>query len=221
MPAENVSQTITLSLKGSSKDDKRVRLNDFLHELDALRLALKLAETSVTGKDKPKVYYRIVRLSSNSPAEVTIEPVPLNGKEIISQQSAQIGIEKLLSDLKYIRQKKSVPPESTYPMIEAYRALLRQDHIEEVTIRNGEAEISIDAEFQKHITTAIGPDEIEHGAIYGRMEAINLHTELRFTIYPLVGPKKVECFFSEDMRSQAIASLDHRVEIAGRIHFKN
>lgn len=208
---------ITLILKGSRKDKGDVRLDEFLHELDALRIALKQAERKACGTQDPKSYYRIIGLSHNSPASVTIEGI---SRDIEKTKST---FTTFFSDLKHIRKEKTVPPDSDYQIIQAYRDLgaMRKKNIDKVTIKNGDTEIIIDDKFVKNIDKAMGPDKVEIGSIYGRLEVLNLHINPHFIIYPKIGPSKIDCAFDDSLREMVVKAIDHRVEVIGDIHFKS
>src|SRR2546428_14049022 len=75
MPDPQDPRTIGFRLEGSVEDSGRVRFPDLIDFLQRLRVALKRVEGTVTGSDRPTVYYRIVDMTVSS-AEIVLEAVP-------------------------------------------------------------------------------------------------------------------------------------------------
>src|SRR5260370_10008261 len=72
-----MATTITVQIRGSEGDD-RLRLGDFIDQLNALEAALRQTERLMYG-DVGSVYYKITELRQESPAVITIEANPVKG----------------------------------------------------------------------------------------------------------------------------------------------
>lgn len=68
----------------------------------------------------------------------------------------------------------------------------------------------------------LGPDEVTQGSISGMLELINIHASANtFRIYPIVGPKKVDCHFNKDKLDKAISGINHYVDVSGSLRRKS
>lgn len=212
------NKRITIRLVGSKSDGGHVRLSDFIDQLEAFSEALRQTERLLSGQDRPFVYYRIVALSYESPATVTIEGV--SGKDAPVRSTSVM--QTFVTDVRALSKKKP-PDKADLPMLEAYRDLSRPlekhiHHVEIVEARN--RVIPIDQAFTRNVDEVIGPDSFSFGSIAGRLERINLHNAHRFEIYPTVGPKRVKCEFRSDLKQQVKKALDSYVTVSGRLRYK-
>jgi hypothetical protein len=75
----------------------------------------------------------------------------------------------------------------------------------------------------QNLEEVIGPDEFETGSITGNLEHINLHARPGyFYVYPTMpGRSKIKCLFSEGLREEAMAALDKRVTVYGRLKYRH
>jgi hypothetical protein len=64
----------TLVLKGDEADDS-LRLSDLIDQLDSLKAILNQLDKRISGRKSPGLYYRVTKLSMNSPATIELEAV--------------------------------------------------------------------------------------------------------------------------------------------------
>lgn len=57
------------------------------------------------------------------------------------------------------------------------------------------------------------------GSVAGRVEALNIHEEMVFYVYPVSGPTRIACRFTEDMFAQVQAAIDRYVAVHGKITY--
>ena len=106
------SPRFTIVLKGSAKDKGKLRLDEFINSLEVIVDALKDAEKRISGKTRAMIHYKIVHLSQNSPARITIEPI----LETKYENEISIGqpFNDVMHNLRFIKTKKTVPEDMEY-----------------------------------------------------------------------------------------------------------
>lgn len=210
---------IKVRLTGSSRDEQNVRFSDFLVQFYALKVAFSNVERIISGNERPSVYFRIIDLSHNSPATVTLEA---HGSEVDNDLSTNV-VDKFFFGLQQIRDHKNVPREYDRATLEAFKgigATLRK-HVTHIHISNDEIEIDYTPDMIRSIDRLLGPESAEAGSISGRLDAINVHNKTnKFYLYPAIGPKKVICHFPESMVNEAIAAIQRNIEVSGTFKYK-
>lgn len=212
------NKRITFRLIGSKGDGGHVRLSDFIDQLEAFSEALRQTERLLSGQDRHFVYYRIVALSYQSPATVTIEGVSAKEAPV---RPAEV-MRTFMTDVRALSHKKP-PAKLDLAMLEAYRDLAGplEKHIQHVEIVEAKNKvIPIDQAFTDNVNEVIGPDSFSFGSISGHLERVNLHNVRRFEIYPTVGPKRVKCDFRPDLKLKVKKALDSYVTVSGRLRYK-
>jgi hypothetical protein len=95
-------ERITMELVGAAEDDGHLRLSEFIKQLQAVKSALKQTGRTITGKDEPELYYKVVQVTHSSPLSVTIEPTPL--KPEAGREIAKTTVKKFFTTLYMINQ---------------------------------------------------------------------------------------------------------------------
>lgn len=213
-------QNITIKLEGSEIDDRHVRLNELIQQLQFVRSALKQTERLVTGKDENLIYYKVIDLSHNSPVTVVLEATPI--KEEVKKEVATRTVNNFFRNLNWIQKKSKVPSKVDLPALEAYRDLgaLLDKNVTNIQIINSHRIFNINESFTEKVVDIIGPDEIIEGSMSGMLEWLNLHNTNTFHIYPEVGPKKLNCHFHKTLKSTVISAIDKHVRVYGELRYK-
>ena len=214
-------ERITVELVGASEDDGHLRLSEFIKQLQAVKSALKQTERTITGKDEPELYYRIVKVRHSSPLSVTIEPTPLKPEE--GREIAKSTIKKFFTTLHMIDKQTDAPEDFDLPALEAYRDLgtMLDKHVAGITITTSRRrKVQIDKKFETKVSEIIGPDELIEGSLSGMLEWLNLHNTSVFHIYPVIGAKKVVCNFPKRLKEKVKAAIDSHVEAYGELRYK-
>jgi len=211
------SNRITLRLRGLDEDDGDVRLNEFAQQLDILKKAL--SETQKLVSDKPFAYFKIVELRQNSPAQIVLEAVP---SKIEDGPKTQVLVDKFFFSLSEI-DKGNFPEGFTYETFYAYKdltSLREKKRLTEVVIsRNGDNPSYLH-DFSRNIEKIMGSDEFEFGAYTGMLEAINIHNQNVFYIYPASHLPKLKCNFPNNLKNEAISAIGKYVTIYGNKKLK-
>lgn len=214
---------LTVEMRGG-EDGERVRLNDFISQLSALKDALVQTERLLYGTEG-SVYYRIIELRQQSPALLTIEAVSKPGKP--DNTGPIVG--RFFGYLDALaRNDPSARAEMDLGALEAFRNLAptKNRHISEFRVGNPNATVDslrafhIDSNFANSVKTVIGPDELSEGSVLGALEMINLHNAPRFAIFQPIGNRKITCNFPADLKGNVIAALEQYVKVTGTLHFK-
>lgn len=210
---------VTMQLRGLDQDGGDVRFDDFITQLDYFKKAL--SETQSLISEKNHVYFKIVDLRHNSPAQIVVEAVPI-------QPAYEITAEKIIDEffcgMEQIQGGK-IPEGFSYQTLESYRNLthLKDIHrLEEISLsKNGESIKNLE-ELSKNISIILGNDEVEIGSFTGMLESINIHGEAKyFNLYQTSFPSpKLKCIFPKQLRSDAIAALGEHVRVTGEKKFK-
>src|SRR5215216_3996943 len=216
-----MARRISITIEGSPQDNGRVRLFDFIKQLEAIKTSLKQTERLVSDSDDPGLYYKIVELTYSSPATVVIEPVESTDD---IKGLGDRTVRQFVTNLRQVARGRR-PTRADLPALQSYQgltAMLRQ-HVGAVAIKHsGNQTITIDKKFATRIARIIGPDETAKGSLYGMLEWLNLHRNInRFHIYPTIGPTKVDCDFQPELKPKVIKAIDQYVRVTGDLRYKH
>jgi hypothetical protein len=213
----NSGKRITLRLTGLDEDDGDIRLNDFVLQLDYLKKAL--AEIQNLVAENPIAFFKITELSKNSPSLIVIEAVP-----ILVEHEAKVGIliDKFFSSIDEIHNGQ-YPMGFTHDTFNAFKdltVLKDKQKVKDLSIsRNGENTNQL-LDFSKDIEAIMGNDEYEYGSFTGMLDAINIHNQNTFYIYPTSHMPKLKCIFPSQLRGKAIAGVGRYVTVFGEKKLK-
>lgn len=216
------SHRVTLELSGVSAEEGEIRLPDFLAVLEAFSSAIGHADQALNGRRS--AYARLIDLRHNSPAAVTIELEPIKRKfplpgvpfprELIVDQL--LSVSEVSDEIDVERYGRS--------MLSAFKKMLApigKHRVSEAKLSSNGKVVHLTAELHHRLSDLLNPEQSVEGTIDGRLEAINVHSGQNvFTIYPLIGPKRVLCRFPARLEQQAIRALTRRVEVSGALKYR-
>ncbi len=204
----------SITLKGSFNDDEHIRLNEFTNQLEVINTVLRNIDSSI-NKTK-STYYRIINLSHSSPACVVFEAVPFPDTE----NNSQIIIHRFFEGLQNIIDG-IIPEYYDYKIFESLKKF-GSSNITEILLSYDNKNIDIPKNLSATINELLGPDEIIEDSITGMLEILDIHArEKKFYIYPIIGPKKVICKFSDDLLQQkAKEGIGHYIYVEGEFRYK-
>jgi len=203
--------------EGSPSDEGDVRLHSFSRFLYSLERALGEVDKRVAKGDDETVVYRITDLTHSSPATVEIQATTLKGSEdvgvaicneffdILGSIESGTGYERYNSSLLSEFAALGLKPGYAFSKVSFRRNGTRLDLVRDLT---------------PIVNNLIGPDELSTGSVVGRLEAINVHSERRFTIYPSAGPSMVQCIFPATLMEEAIKAFGSNVKVEGKLRYK-
>ncbi|SRR6266496_1995052 len=218
-----MSNRLTIQLIGAESDREDVRLNDFLDQLRNVKKALRETELAISGRDEPTLDYKIVDLRHNSPSTIVLEPVTLDGQPPFPLLMPQV-VSGFTNELRLIKREKKLLIAPDLPRLQAYQEIGRRENthsrIESIKIRSGRSVVTIDRAFQRNLDEIVGPDEFAEGSVSGMLEAVNFHNTNKFTLYPMLGPKKVVGTFHTQLRPAIKQSIGAFVTVVGKLRYK-
>lgn len=211
------SKQITIQLQGSEGDNGDVRFDDFIKQLSAVKKAL--GETDRVLSQGETVYYRVVDLRHNSPAQIVLEAVKRN--DVAVDNAAQV-VEAFVNGLAQIA--AGTPPAGfDYYVLQSYKELtdLIGKGLTDFTVQQNGTAVSVSSAFGKSIDIILGPDRYEMGSVTGLLEQINLHGRRNnFTIFPTIGQSRLRCIFPQALRTQAVGAVDRYIKVFGQLKYK-
>ncbi len=208
----------TIQLIGSVEDNENIRLSDFIQELTSIKETLIEIDRRITRTTKPSTDFRIIDLSRASPSCIVLEAIPIE-PEI---DNTSIVIDKFISGLQSIT-KGFAPKDFDSPLLEQFEKIgkgLRRK-LKEVKFLYKDLSVIIGKTFEGQILKLIGESQFVDGSIEGTLEMINIHKKVnKFRIYPIVGPKKVNCHFPESLYNDVIKAIGHYINVKGKLEYK-
>lgn len=220
---------ITIQIKGDPSDNDKLRLQDFISQLEAIRNGLIHLESEVADTGTSPIRYQVVDLTHQSPATVVLDLIPPRKGRDITAFVADNFIERI----KHI-QNGAIPENVASDMLDPYRRIGPrfqkprkaqkkpfERYLTLVSIATESDKVDITESLEPEIEKLVGPDEIEYGSIAGDLELINIHANVNtFRIYPVIGAKKVDCHFRKTDLQKAIAGIGRYVEVQGELRYK-
>ncbi len=212
-----MSNKFKLTVKGSEADES-IRLGDLVDQLNALKQTLAQVDASLAGGKASDVYYRVTKITMNSPATFELEAVSRSGK--VAQGRKVVS--KFQRDIQSVIAGKR-PKEASLDLLDSYRTLVKpmQRHVMEVSLQFEKERVSLPRNLDLKVEDILGPDQVERGSIVGSLDVLDVHNQRNvFRVYPVVGPKSIRCSFNKELLPQAISGINHFVRITGLLHFK-
>lgn len=210
-----MSNKFKMIVKGDEAGES-IRLADLVDQLNALEQALNQVEATLGGGKASDLYYRVTKITMNSPATFEVEAVSRTGK--VAQGRKVVS--KLSRDIQSLMGGKR-PKDSDLDLMESYKALVRpmQRHVMEVSFQFEKQHVQLPRNLDIKVDDILGPDQVERGSMVGSLDVLDIRRNV-FRVYPVVGPKSIKCSFSREMLSGAISGINHFVLITGLLHFK-
>lgn len=213
------SSKFKITLKGDEADDS-LRLGDLIDQLNAVKQTLTQVDQAVSG-GKPSLYYRVTKISMNSPATFEFEAVSkvkgnaLHGRRVVA---------KLNRDLQRVIAGKK-PRDAGLELMESYGALvqpMQRSHVVGIALKfDNDPVIDLPRNLAMKVDDILGPDQIEQGSVIGSLDVIDVHNQRNvFKIYPVVGPTSIKCQFQGQQFNDALSGINKFVRVSGSLHFK-
>lgn len=209
-------QEITVRLRGEARDFERVRLGDFRDFLNAFSLVLRTLDSKISGKSQT-AFFRIADLSASS-AQVTVEAVPIRSEEDFTP----LLLDQLVRDLAAIQERAELPDGYDPELLEAYKQLTiplaRHTHV--IEVERASRQVRLTRQFGVNIEAIFGQEIASSGSLTGFLDAVNVHGQNQFYIYPLVGPTKVRCVFPENLLDAVREGIKRYVDVVGILRYR-
>lgn len=211
---------LEFKLEGSKADGGKVRINEFQDFLAHVNICLKKIETSISGK--PSAFYRITNLKAKC-AIIGIEAVPYKAEKDDTVSIYDRFVESITS----IQEKNVLPEWIDNELLEDLKRLTipLSRNITSIEIRrNGEQfeitkqlEVNIEKVLKEHILAS-------KGTITGYLDALNVHKDGKFHIYPPIGPTRIYCCFEKELLPKLLPKIKKGVKryvsVIGIMHYR-
>jgi hypothetical protein len=213
-----MSDRVTVRIEGTDPSSEYIRLADFLHQLSALRDALKRTEEIVSGRTV--LDWQIVDLSHNSPATVVLEPIVANDGELPPLNRREHIVGSFFRYFRTITETGKAPDELDRAALTAFKEIaspVRQERVR-ATISNGSESIEVLGAVETVVDAILKPKTHSLGSVEGRLEFINIHGGKNvFRVYPIVGASRVDCLFPRRLLTTAREAVGKEVRVFGDV----
>lgn len=215
---------IKIRFEGDPADGGNVRLPDFVVKVQALLDSLFVAEQLLPDDERARVFYRITKMETQSPSELTVE--------VHSSRKATRGavVRAWSNILRGVSDAKPRVPENASPdQIAPFVAMVptTDTHLAKVVAiplgirQRKQIELRQQKPDWMPAIARIHSQEPEYsfGSIAGQLDAVNLHAGAnKFYLYPRFGPR-VACHFSDRMKGRVKSAIEKYVRVYGRLKF--
>lgn len=212
--ADSAQPPLKFTLGGLPKDDGLVRVQEFLTFLDNTIQLLRRLERKRAGR--AGLSYRIVDLEIGS-ATVALDAPPLSDaadpETIFDDFTAGFAgvldgsIDRLGFDVETVDRFRSLV------------APIRSDKLRSIELEHGDIDVVLTAQT---ISEPIFSSEIEShavGSVAGFVDALNVHRNQVFFLYPPVQPGRVTCSFDQPLLDTVRQSIKRYVTVTGLLEY--
>lgn len=215
---EIVSQPeIAFSLDGSPSDEGLVRFADFATFVDGALATLRAIERAKTNSRQVKIDYRIIKLEVGS-AALSIQAIDVPELRAIELHVAARLAEGLAAIRDGIPERAKLEP-AVQDGLKKMLAPLRRG-VRAIVANIGDVSIAISGEPDEFLKLAGLDDETAAvGSFSGSIDALNVHGDYFFYLYPPIGPYRIKCVFANALLDDARASVKRYANVHGLIEY--
>lgn len=204
---------LTFTLKGNEKDGGDVRARDFASFLDSVLHCLRQVERLVGTK--AEVVYRITDLQHGS-AAITLEAD--SETEVLS-----LGVVSLFLDSAQSLTGGEPPPiQLDRQALEAFSGLAAplRHHVKAIAIEGPNRRFEITSRIRERVEGLLGEDIGTYDTLSGYLDALNVHAEPIFYLYPPTGSRGIRCFFPPSNLDDVKSALAGYVTVTGEFLYQ-
>lgn len=191
-------------------DDDPVDLRDVIEYIELFQSALR----GIVG---PGVTLQVTRISRNSP--LMLDVLPVRERTSRPLKSERDHVQRAISNLRKGKKVKGLTHDAVRRISTMTRAFVNDNRVAEIQFDGKSIELDE--------TLAIAADNIlggyteSHGAITGRLQAINIRSRKpTFRIYSEVPPYRVTCVFKKDLLPAIIEAIGEVVDVEGLLKYR-
>lgn len=204
---------LEFQLEGDAKREGLVLAQDFVAFLGTVLDVLRKLETE-RGR-KPAINYRVVELEIGS-AVIALEP------ESDEVEDAPEVVADFLEGVAAVRDHRLHLTRFAPATKQAFGELsrpLRASHLRLIKVRSDSIRMELRQDAEGPLSEIVAPEVHSMGALSGYIDAINVHRDPIFFLYPEVGPTRVRCVFDRTLLDEVRAALKCYVTVHGLIEY--
>jgi len=208
---------IAFKLEGSSRDDGLVRFADFAAFIEGTLATLRAIERAETNQRHAKIEYRITQLEVSSAAlaiEAVDTPQLRDTEHVVATRFAQ-GLAAVRDGLGEMAAFEPPVRDALARMLAPLRRGVRS-----ITTNFGETEIAIVGRTDGLLTLVEFKEETAAvGSFSGSVDALNVHGDHFFYLYPAAGPTRIKCVFDAAMLGKVRDAVKRYTTVTGLIEY--
>lgn len=209
-----LANRVTFRFRGRPEDEGFIRVGEFARFLEDVLKALHRVEGDVAPRSG--TIYRLRRLETGS-AVIEVEAVPRRNR----LDRSRVVVGTFVAGLRALQTGAPVP-EALHPStLAAFGKLvepLRTGARLEVLAEGAPFELS--PALAERIAQLAAHDFAATGSVTGAVDALNVHEDLVFFLYPGVLPGKVACYFSRELLDEVRQAVKRHVTVVGRLLYQ-
>ncbi len=206
-------QGISFYLKGADPGSDLVRAGEFVAFLQRLIATLTAIDVALNGRETRT--YRVSNFSVSSAAATLEESID---EKLLPFAGALRDVEPRFADLLKCVSQTQIPQwtKAAPDVLVKFRELTEPlSHIAHADIGPGNVRYALDEAYRRKVDIVIGKDVVTHGDLVGTLDAVNLHSQPRATLYSR--NDSVSCEFAPELTEKVLDALKKRVRISGEL----
>lgn len=210
--------TIEFKLEGAVRDAGLVRFADFATFVDGTLATLKALEREATQARHARIEYRITNLEIGS-ALLALEAIDVQEyratEEFVATRLAE-GLATVRDGLGDFAAFDAGVRASFVKMLSPLRRGVRS-----ITANVGETRITITGHPGEKLLefVEVGDESVAVGSFSGSVDALNVHGDHFFYLYPPAGPTKIKCVFDPAMLDDVRGVVKRYTTVYGLVEF--
>lgn len=211
---EHVAPRFSFRLSGSRKDAELVRADEFAQWLSGTLACLRRIQRSSTNR--APVLYRITDLSIGS-AVVEIEATSLDDENQSAHEVVGDFVKGLAATAQGTFGLLPYDAEVKRGFRELYSPFRRE--LQRVTVTFGKQTVEIRRDQASRLAVKERIGEISVAQYAGFIEALNVHKEPVFYLYPVSGPSRIPCVFDQLLLEDVKSAIKRYATVHGVIEY--
>lgn len=202
-----MAESLTLKIVGADEDSGEARLADFLVLGQSVLACLRVIERH----EKARVDYTLSDLKHSS-AAMEVEPTiktRAEGTRVLK------GYKRTMHSLQY--GKTPLPYDFTRDELETFRQVSRPLNMRAKEVWADGVQLTSD--YSANIDRLLGQDATSKGAISGKLDRVNTHGALEFTLYTPLARAGIVCGFPEHLWEAVHDAMRQYVTVYGTMTY--
>ena len=208
--------SIAFKLEGSAADDGLVRFSDFAAFVAGALTVLRSLEREMTNARQATIDYRITDLEVGS-AALTLEPIGTPEQAGLDQRVAARFAEGLAAVRDGFTDLAEFSP-SVRDGFAAMVAPLRRS-VRSIATVIGDTTISLVRSPAGLTVAAPAEESAAVGSFSGSVDALNVHGDHFFYLYPPAGPTKIKCVFTPALLESVRNAVKRHTTVYGLVEY--